>query len=91
MLSYKFNVIYGGILCWLIMDDVKLPIGQRVVVTVLDDIIADRFISENRVQIQRKAFEDFLLAIDTIDDEQLGDEFDQILSQKFNIKRELDL
>jgi len=74
-----------------IMDDVKLPIGQRVVVTVLDDIIADRFISENRVQIQRKAFEDFLLAIDTIDDEQLGDEFDQILSQKFNIKRELDL
>ena len=71
----------------------KLPMGKRVVVTVLDDIAIEdsNNININNVKKQRKAFEKFISALEANEDEPLGEEFDEIISHKFNITRELDL
>lgn len=74
-----------------IVGNPKLPIGKRVVVTILDEIPIEDSNSINNVKRQRKAFEKFIAAIEANDDEPLGEEFDEIISHKFNITRELDL
>ena len=76
-----------------IVGNPKLPIGKRVVVTILDDIAIEDSDSGsiNNVKKQRKAFEKFIAAIEASEDEPLGEEFDEIISRKFNITRELDL
>jgi len=71
---------------------VKLPIGKRAIVNVFDE---DAVSEPNRQrQAQRKAFEEFFAAMETLNEdgvELLDDEFDKILSEKFNITRELHL
>lgn len=74
-----------------IVGNPKLPIGKRVVVTILDDIKIEDSNGNSNVKRQRKAFEKFVAAIETNEDEPLGEEFDEIISHKFNITRELDL
>ena len=71
---------------------VKLPIGKRAIVNVFDE---DAVSEPNRQrQAQRKAFEEFFAAMETLNEdgvELLDDEFDKILSEKVNITRELHL
>lgn len=74
-----------------IVGNPKLPIGKRVVVTILDDIKIEDSNGNSNVKRQRKAFEKFVAAIEANEDEPLGEEFDEIISHKFNITRELDL
>jgi hypothetical protein len=62
-----------------------IPNGSEVIITVLD-VPAGL----TRAERQKKALEEFWLATEDCGEE-LGPEFDEILSRRININRELDL
>jgi hypothetical protein len=61
-----------------------IPEGRRLIVTVLDESVP-----KNRVERQRDAFRKFMTAMENTPP--LSDEFDEIINQRVNIKREVDL
>jgi len=71
------------------VDKSKIPERRRAIVTIIEE--------ENKEDIikgQRKAFNEFMRAMkemDALGVEPLGEEFDEIISQRVNITRELDL
>jgi len=62
-----------------------IPEGSSLIVTVLDDVS-----SESALIKQQSAVNDFLANLQS-SDEPLGSEFDELISQRFNISRGLDL
>ena len=62
-----------------------IPEGSDLIVTVLDVALPD-----NALARQKKAVNEFLEGIRNCN-EPLGSEFDEVISQRFNIARGLDL
>jgi len=68
---------------------VKMPAMRRVIVKVLaDDYVTP---AKTSSQKQKDALGRLYAGLAVIDNEPLDDEFDAIMSQRFNIGRELDL
>ena len=65
------------------LGDVAIPEGSELIVTVLEPVISDRALR------QRKAFERFME--DMSNTPPLPPEFDEIMRQRVNITREIDL
>jgi hypothetical protein len=63
----------------------KIPEGSDIILTVLDPAVM-----EDPLEKQRRAVKEFLEGIRNCD-EPLGSEFDEVISKRFNIARELDL
>lgn len=68
------------------LTDMKIPKNKKVIITVLDD--EENYDSEKNVKI--KAFQNICSKLKDLDEE-LTDEFDEILSQRVNIARELEI
>jgi hypothetical protein len=66
-------------------DNVVIPEDREVIVTVLD-----KPAQESRIDRQLRALEEFQNGLRDCDEE-LGPEFDEIISRRVNITRELDL
>ena len=70
-------------------DKSKIPERRKAIVTIIEEES-----EEDIVKAQSKAFEEFMKAMKEMDEqgiEPLGEEFDEIMSHRVNITRELDL
>ena len=70
-------------------DKLKVPERRKAIVTIIEEES-----QEDILKGQREAFTEFMNAMKEMNDlgiEPLGEEFDQIINQRVNITRELDL
>jgi len=70
-------------------DKLKIPERRKVIVTVIEEES-----DEDIVKGQMDAFDEFMKAMKEMNEqgiEPLGEEFDEIMSHRVNITRELDL
>ena len=68
---------------------VQMPVRRMTIINVLDEEINDGTIATSKKQ--KEALIRLYTGLKTIEDEPLDDEFEAIISEGFNIKKELDL
>lgn len=73
----------------MLFEAVVLPENARIIITVLHEMTAPNV--KTKAQEQNEALKRLIAGLTSIDDEPFDEEFDSLMSQRFNITRELDI